>query len=112
MAKKEFILQGLTARTHADAVRDLFDIPDIENVILSIAFVSESGVEEIESQLTANATCLSVFAGIRNDITVILTFDWTVFGLRDCNIFAPVRQGDFRYRKGRRARVQGIVTPT
>lgn len=69
MAKKEFILQGFTARTHADAVRGLFNIPDIKRVILSVAFVSESGVQQIEKELKAHAAHVTVFAGIRNDIT-------------------------------------------
>lgn len=69
MAKKEFILQGFTTRTHVAAVRELFDIPNIERVVLSVAFVSESGVEQIEEQLTAHADKVTVFAGIRNEIT-------------------------------------------
>jgi hypothetical protein len=69
MAKKEFILQGFTARTHADAVRELFAIDDIERVILSVAFVQDSGVQQIENQLRAHGAALTVFAGIRNDIT-------------------------------------------
>jgi hypothetical protein len=69
MAKKEFILQGFTKRTHVAAVRELFDVDDIRRVILSVAFVSESGVEQIEEQLKAHGTHLHVFAGIRNDIT-------------------------------------------
>ncbi len=69
MAKKEFILQGLTPRTHIDAVSELFDIPDIEQVTLSVAFVSESGVQQIEDKLKAHAAYVTVFAGIRNDIT-------------------------------------------
>ena len=69
MAKKEFILQGFTTRTHADAVRELFDVPDIKLVFLSVAFVSESGVQQIEAKLKAHSAHLSVFAGIRNDIT-------------------------------------------
>ena len=69
MARKEFILQGFTARTHADAVRELFDVDGILRVILSVAFVSESGVQEIERQLAAHGERLIVFAGIRNDIT-------------------------------------------
>jgi hypothetical protein len=69
MAKKEFILQGFTARTHADAVRELFDVADIERVVLSVAFVSESGVRQIENELRAHAARVIVFAGIRNDIT-------------------------------------------
>ena len=69
MAKKEFILQGLTARTHINAVRRLFDVPNIQKVLLSVAFITESGVEKIEDELTAHAAHLIVFAGIRNDIT-------------------------------------------
>lgn len=69
MPTKKFILQGITSQTHGDAVRQLFDIPNIERVILSVAFVSESGVEQIEAGLRAQAPRLIVFAGIRNDIT-------------------------------------------
>ena len=69
MAKKEFILQGFTSRTHADVVRELFDVTDIKRVVLSVAFVSESGVQQIEKKLKAHGTRVSVFAGIRNDIT-------------------------------------------
>ncbi len=69
MAIKKFIFQGITTQTHGDAVRLLFDVPNIERVILSVAFVSESGVEQIESGLRAHAASVIVFAGIRNDIT-------------------------------------------
>ena len=69
MAKKNFILQGVTHKTHAEAVRGLFEVPDITKVILSVAFVSESGVQQIEAALRANAARVTVYAGIRNDIT-------------------------------------------
>jgi HKD family nuclease len=69
MAKKNFILQGITPQTHAQAVRELFDVPDIKKVILSVAFVSESGVQQIETALRTHAARVTVFAGIRNDIT-------------------------------------------
>lgn len=69
MAKKNFILQGVTPRTHAQAVRELFDVHDIKKVVLSVAFVSESGVQQIEAALRAHAARVTVFAGIRNDIT-------------------------------------------
>ncbi len=69
MAKKNFILQGVTPKTHAQAVRELFDVPDIKKVILSVAFVSESGVQQIEAALRTHAVRVTVFAGIRNDIT-------------------------------------------
>ena len=69
MAKKNFILQGVTPKTHAQAVRELFDVPDIKKVILSVAFVSENGVQQIEAALRAHAARVTVLAGIRNDIT-------------------------------------------
>lgn len=69
MATKEFILQGFTTRTHADALRELFNIPNIERILMSVAFVSDDGVQQIENQLQANADNVTVFAGIRNDIT-------------------------------------------
>lgn len=69
MAKKIFILQGFTPQTHAQAVRELFEVPDIKRVMLSVAFVSESGVQQIEAALKAHAAHVTVFAGVRNDIT-------------------------------------------
>ncbi len=69
MAKKEFILQGATSQTHADAVRRLFDVQHIQRVVLSVAFVTESGVGLIENEIKANAGKATVLAGIRNDIT-------------------------------------------
>lgn len=69
MIKKSFILQGFTPQTHTQAVLELFDVPDIKKVMLSVAFVSESGVQQIEAALKAHAAYVTVFAGIRNDIT-------------------------------------------
>lgn len=69
MACKEFILQGFTARTHADAIREIFNVENIERVILSVAFVSESGVQQLEARLAPCVAQTTVFAGIRNDIT-------------------------------------------
>ena len=69
MAKKEFILQGLTTNTHIDAVRRLFAIPDIETVLMSVAFITEGGVERIEAELMETAARVTVFAGVRNDTT-------------------------------------------
>lgn len=69
MAVKEFILQGFTSRTHADVVRELFTLQDIKKVFISVAFVSESGVEQIAAHLEANSKKVTVFAGVRNDIT-------------------------------------------
>ena len=69
MASKEFILQGFTSRTHAAVLRELFGIPDIERVVISVAFVGDDGVRQIEDQLRSNADQVTVLAGIRNDIT-------------------------------------------
>jgi hypothetical protein len=69
MAHREFILQGFTPRTHAAAVRELLGIQSIERVVLSVAFVNESGVELIAGALAPLADRTTVFAGIRNDIT-------------------------------------------
>jgi hypothetical protein len=69
VAKKEFILQGFTKRTHGAAARELFDIEGIKRVILSVAFVSASGVKELAKQLESTKAKVFVLAGIRNDIT-------------------------------------------
>jgi HKD family nuclease len=69
MAQKEFILQGFTPRTHAAAVREIFDLPKIQRVILSVAYVTEGGVDLLKSALAKHATKATVFAGIRNEST-------------------------------------------
>ena len=69
MPKKIFIFQGITPKTHTKAIQELFKVPNIQQVILSVAFVSESGVQIIESELRKYATHMTIFAGIRNDIT-------------------------------------------
>lgn len=65
----ELILQGLTTRTHADVLLEMLSLKDVERVIFSVAFVTESGVELIESSLKPVAAKTTVFAGVRNDIT-------------------------------------------
>ncbi len=69
MATPEFILQGFTASTHIDVLQRLFDLPDIQSVLVSVAFVTEGGVEKIEAQLIPYAARTTVFAGVRNDAT-------------------------------------------
>lgn len=65
----ELILQGLTKRTHADALLEMLALKEVERVVLSVAFVTESGVELIEKGLKPVADKTTVFAGVRNDIT-------------------------------------------
>ncbi len=69
MATLEFIMQGFTARTHIDALSRLFDLPDMQRVLVSVAFVTEGGVAKIHAHLVPHAACTKVFAGIRNDAT-------------------------------------------
>jgi len=69
MATPEFILQGFTACTHIDVFQRLFDLPDVQSVLVSVAFVTEGGVEKIEAQLFPHAARTTVFAGVRNDAT-------------------------------------------
>jgi hypothetical protein len=69
MAKPEFILQGSTGSTHIEALQRLFALPDVQRVLVSVAFVTDGGVGKIEANLIPHAACATVFAGIRNDTT-------------------------------------------
>ena len=64
----ELILQGLTERTHAEVLGEIFE-GDVERAIISVAFASEDGVDLIEPVLAPHADKITVFAGIRNEIT-------------------------------------------
>ncbi len=66
---RELILQGLTKRTHASALDEMLSLDGVQRVILSVAFVSSSGVELMEKRLKPFAANTLVFAGIRNEIT-------------------------------------------
>jgi hypothetical protein len=69
MAKKEFILQGFTSKTHQAAIARIFDVPNIARVIVSVAFVNKSGVALLEDYLKPYSKKVKAFIGIRNDIT-------------------------------------------
>jgi HKD family nuclease len=64
----ELILQGLTDRTHAEVLGEMFE-GNVERAIISVAFASEDGVSLIEPILAPHADKVTVFAGIRNEIT-------------------------------------------
>jgi HKD family nuclease len=64
----ELILQGLTERTHAEVLGEMFD-GEVERAIVSVAFVSEDGVDLVEPAMAPHRDKITVFAGIRNDIT-------------------------------------------
>ena len=69
MAKNKFVLQGFTPQTHQSAIAQLFEVPNIERVIVSVAFVNHSGVKLLEAQLKKHSAKTKAFIGIRNDIT-------------------------------------------
>jgi len=71
MASKSFILQGFTAQTHKEAILNLFEVGNIERVIVSVAFVNFGGVELLENQLEKHSGKTTAFIGIRNDITTL-----------------------------------------
>lgn len=64
----ELILQGLTKRTYAKMLEKMF-AGEIERAIISVAFVSHDGVDHIKPLLDAHADKVTVYAGIRNEIT-------------------------------------------
>lgn len=64
----ELILQGLTARTHAEVLSEML-AGEIDRAIFSVAFVSADGVDLLEPILAPHAEKVTVFAGIRNEIT-------------------------------------------
>ncbi|MBI2124109.1 MAG: phospholipase D family protein [Candidatus Wildermuthbacteria bacterium] len=69
MTKRRFILQGLTPNTHAEAVQRVFATPDIQQVILSVAFINEEGVLLLENEIRLTGDKTKVFSGVRNDVT-------------------------------------------
>src|SRR3989344_4234126 len=69
MIKRKFILQGLTSNTHVDAIKRIFEVPEIQQVILSVAFINEEGVILLENEIRLFSNKTKVFSGIRNDIT-------------------------------------------
>lgn len=71
MAELNFILQAVTTANHADAIRTLIDLRNIDNVLISVAFARESGVSCIEKEITTVANKTKFFVGIRNDVTSI-----------------------------------------
>lgn len=71
MAKKSFILQGFTERSHREVIHDLFDVADVQRVIVSVAFVNLGGVEILEEKLAEHHDKTFAFIGIRNDITTL-----------------------------------------
>jgi HKD family nuclease len=71
MAELDFILQAVTTANHAKALQALLALPNPSEVLVSVAFVREPGLEAVEAAIKPLATKTTFFIGIRNDITSI-----------------------------------------
>jgi HKD family nuclease len=71
MAELDFILQAVTTANHAKALQALLALPNPNEVLVSVAFVREPGLEAVEAAIKPLATKTTFFIGIRNDITSI-----------------------------------------
>ena len=71
MAELDFILQAVTNANHAKAIRLLLGLPKPTQVIVSVAFIREDGIDALREAIKPLATKVSFFVGIRNDITSI-----------------------------------------
>lgn len=71
MAELDFILQAVTDAKHINAIRSLLGLSNPSQVLVSVAFVRESGLAVVEAAITPLAKKAKFFIGIRNDITSI-----------------------------------------
>ncbi len=71
MAELDFILQAVTAANHAKTLQDLLALPNPTEVLVSVAFVKEPGLDAIEEAIKPVAAKAKFYIGIRNDITSI-----------------------------------------
>ncbi|MFZ0052573.1 MAG: phospholipase D-like domain-containing protein, partial [Desulfobaccales bacterium] len=71
MAELDFILQAVTTSNHAEAIRELLRLSKPTQVLISVAFVRESGLNAVEEAIKPLAAKVRFFVGIRNDITSI-----------------------------------------
>jgi HKD family nuclease len=71
MAELDFILQAVTTANHAKAIQALLALPNPAEVLVSVAFVKEPGLEAVEEAIKPLASKAKFFIGIRNDITSI-----------------------------------------
>ncbi len=63
------LLQGVTQDSHLAAVRRLLQIPCPKKIVISVGFMSESGLVALESALSPIANLTTMIAGVRNGIT-------------------------------------------
>jgi len=71
MAELDFILQAVTKVNHCNVIQNLLKLPKPTQILISVAFVRESGLYIIEDSIKPLANKAKFFVGIRNDITSI-----------------------------------------
>jgi HKD family nuclease len=70
MPTLDFLLQGMQPRNHKSVLHDLLAIDSPEEILISVAFLRENGIELIKNQLALIAPeKIKFYVGIRNDIT-------------------------------------------
>lgn len=69
--RKTFLLQGLTGSTHLEALRTLLAQTTPHRVLLSVAYVTQGGVDLIASDISAAGCRVDAFVGIRNGVTTL-----------------------------------------
>jgi HKD family nuclease len=71
LPKLDFILQAVTAKNHASSIKAMLGLGGADRILVSVAFVRESGLEAIQSAIDPIAKKAKFFVGIRNDITSV-----------------------------------------
>jgi HKD family nuclease len=71
VAELDFILQAVTTANHAKALKALLTLPNLSEVLVSVAFVREPGLDALEAAIKPLAPKARFFVGVRNDITSI-----------------------------------------
>lgn len=66
---RKLIMQGLTAEAHCSAIEDMLTGIDIQQVLVSVAFATSSGVRAVSDCLAPWADRTTVLVGIRNGVT-------------------------------------------
>ncbi|WP_440091698.1 hypothetical protein ACTACL_15300 [Pseudomonas syringae] len=66
---RRLIMQGLTAESHRFAIEDMLSGIDIQQVLVSVAFATSSGVRAVSNCLAPIADRTTVWVGIRNGVT-------------------------------------------
>lgn len=69
MSVQDFILQGITAQSHSVEIREMFNESSIEHAIISVAFLTHDGVQQLSSIFQNIPQSSHVLVGISNGVT-------------------------------------------